>query len=255
MSDAVFAAMIAAGATVFTSLVQLRTQLAKDAVARTTNIQRKIGRTRVILLGVIVVAAAVGGFAISQWFAERERAAQNELRKELQARVAELSRMTSQLQQTHAQTRSEIQSEVFQRLGAEGIVALATVGPCKPAPVQQPIITPETLPTDSPSPATQQTAAAEPACSEAEATPVSVCAAIPGMAVVSEVELFTRFADSNARWTDSRILPGQELHQARFSDQPTEWTDDDNTRHVCHTFTNWSAQHGRQARMIVRYSM
>jgi hypothetical protein len=253
MSDAVFAAMIAASATMFTSLIQLRTQLAKEASGRAPAIQRKQGRTRIVLLGVIIIAAAVGGFAISQFFTERERAVHNELRKELQARVTELSRTTAQLQQSHTQTRAEIQSEVFQRLGTDGIVALATVGPCKPAPIQISAVPLEAPFPESAAPVAEQTA--EQSCSESDATPVSLCAPIPGMAAVSDVQLFTRLTDSKATWSESRILPGQELNQARFSEQPTEITDDEGQRHICHTYTNWSTQHARQARVIVRYSM
>src|SRR5688500_11010476 len=122
MTDAVFAAMIAARATMFTSLIQQRTQLTNEAIGRAPAIPRNWRRPRIVLLGVVIIAAAVGGFTISQFFVERERAAHIELRKELQARVTELSRTTTQLQQSHAQTRAEIQSEVFQRMGTEGIV-------------------------------------------------------------------------------------------------------------------------------------
>jgi hypothetical protein len=46
---------------------------------------------------------------------------------------------------------------------------------------------------------------------------VTLCATIPGDAMVMEVALFGRAADSNAAWSASRFLLGQQSGQARFA--------------------------------------
>jgi hypothetical protein len=92
-------------------------------------------------------------------------------------------------------------------------------------------------------------------CAEADATPVLLCAPIPSNAVVSHVDLFTRFADGDEPWNASQVAAGQEVAQARFSEKKLESLADDGMKHVCHKFANWSTQHARVARMIVRYAI
>jgi hypothetical protein len=82
-----------------------------------------------------------------------------------------------------------------------------------------------------------------------------LCAPIPSNAVVTHVDLFTRFADADATWNASQVSAGQETDQARFSEKKMESLADDGMKHVCHMFANWSTQHARVARMIVRYAL
>ncbi|MDE2261565.1 MAG: hypothetical protein KGL45_03490, partial [Gammaproteobacteria bacterium] len=84
MSDGVLAAIIAAGATVFGSFIQLRTSLAKEIAARTRHTPtRRANHVVLILLVVMLLGAAVGGFALAQWAYENERAAQQALVRDL----------------------------------------------------------------------------------------------------------------------------------------------------------------------------
>ncbi len=78
--------------------------------------------------------AAVGGFALSQWLMENERAMQNAYQQEMQARIATLTKSESQLADSRNGARAEIEAGVMKRLGLEGVVVVATVAPCK-APV------------------------------------------------------------------------------------------------------------------------
>jgi hypothetical protein len=92
-------------------------------------------------------------------------------------------------------------------------------------------------------------------CTEAEASPVTLCATIPGNATVTEVALFSRPAGSDASWSASRVLPGQESGQARFAEKYSEGTAEEGVRQVCQGFAHWSTEHARVARLIVRYSL
>ena len=66
--------------------------------------------------------------------------------------------------------------------------------------------------------------------------------------------LFSRAADSDAAWSASRFLPGQESGQARFAEKYTESAPEAGGRQVCQGFAHWS-DHARAVRVVVRYSL
>lgn len=244
MSDSVLAAIIAGTATLSASFLQLRSAAMRDAGKPGAAARRKNRLQRVVFL-VIVGGSAVSGFALSQWLTQGERVAQGALQKELQARIAEVSHTAGELEATRAAERSEIETSVLRRIGNDGVVVAATVPACRAARVSN--VSAPASPAAVP-PATH-------ACSEAEATPVTLCATIPGGATVTEVALFSRLDDSDAPWSASRYLPGQEAGAARFADKPSETTPEAGTRQVCQTFAHWDADHARVVRVLVRYSL
>jgi hypothetical protein len=247
ITDSVLAAVIAGTATLSASFLQLRSALLRDGASRSAAAaSRRKNRLQLVILLVVIGAAAVGGFAASQWLTNGERAAQAVMQRELQARVAEISRTASQLELTRGSERTEIESGVLRRIGADGVVVTATVAACRPAPNSAPAAS---------AAATDATAAAAHACTEAEASPVTLCATIPANATVTEVDLFSRPADSDAPWGTSRLLPGQESGQARFAETYSESAPDAGMRQVCQGFAHWSAEHARSVRVIVRYSL
>jgi len=252
MPDSVLAAIIAGTATLSASFLQLRTALLRDGSARASSAasRRKSRRLQLIILLVIVGAAAAAGFALSQWLTESERLAQSALQRELQARVAEISRTADQLELTRGSERSEIESGVLRRLGNDGVVVMATVAPCRPAVVVSPpgSASPPGAATDAPAPAAH-------VCTEAEASPVTLCATVPGNASIMEVALFSRAADADTPWSASRFLPGQESGQARFAEKYSESTPEAGVRQVCQSFAHWSTDHARLVRLLVRYSL
>ena len=251
MPDSVLAAIIAGSATLSASLLQLRSALLREAAARSSSsASRRKSRVQRILVLVIAGAAAVSGFALSQWLTNGERAAQGVMQHELQARVAEISRTASQLELTRGSERAEIESGVLRRIGSEGVVVIATVPACRPA------LGVSASGAAAPAAVTADVApASSRACTEAEASPVTLCASIPGNATVSEVALFSRPADSDAPWSASRFLPGQESGQARFAEKYSEGAPAEGVRQVCQGFAHWSAEHARVVRVIVRYSL
>ena len=250
--DSILAAIIAGTATLSASFVQLRSALLRDAAAgRSTSASRRRNRLQLIILVAIIGAAGVCGFALSQWLTAGERAAQGVMQRELQARVAEISRTASQLELTRGSERADIESGVLRRIGSDGVVVMATVAPCRQA------LAPASGAAAAAPPATPADAAAAPAhaCTEVEASPVTLCATIPGNASVTEVALFSRAADSEAPWSASRYLPGQASGEARFAATYSESTPESGTRQVCQAFEHWSADHPRVVRMVVRYTL
>jgi hypothetical protein len=257
MSDGVLAAIIAACATVFTSFLQLRATFARDVAARAfPSSGRRKSRTPMLFVFLMLGGAAVGGFALSQWLWENERSMQNALMQELQARVATLSRSESQLAESRAGTRAEIETGVMRRLGLQGVVVTATVAPCKPPLVlNTPALSAQandganqiSSPAATPPPASS--------CTESDASPVTLCASIPASATVTEVELFMRAAASDVPWPNALIVPGAQAEQARFADKPVELADGTDVKQVCQSFASWSTERAREARMLVRFSL
>lgn len=251
MSDPVLAAIITATATICMSLLQLRFSLGKDGGARVQAAGgRRKGRGPFAVLFVIIIASAVGGFALSQWLTENERTSQSVLQHELQDKVDQITRTANQLEQTRTGQRAEIEAGVLRKIGSDGVVVMATVAPCRPSLVVSPpgAATPPGV--------TAETAqSAVPACTESEASPVTLCATIPANATITEVELYTRIAESDTPWSTSRVIAGQESGQARFAEKYAEGPESPGNKQVCEAFAHWSTEHGRVARMVVRYGI
>lgn len=251
MSDPVLAAIITATATICMSLLQLRFSLGKDLGGRIqAPAGRRKGRHPFAVLFVIIIAAAVGGFALSQWLTESERVAQNALQHELQDRVDQITRTANQLEQTRAGARAEIEQNVLRKIGSDGVIVMATVGPCRPSLVVSPPGA-----SSPPGVSAETTPPPTPACTESEASAVTLCATIPAGTTITEVELYTRFADSDAPWSTSRVIAGHESGQSRFAEKYVEGPEAPGTRQVCQGFAHWSTEHSHVARMVVRYGI
>jgi hypothetical protein len=257
MSDSVLAAIIAGTATLSASFLQFRTASLRDgARGQSGAAARRKSRLQRIVLLVIIGAAAISGFALSQWLTEGERAAQTVLQHELQARVAEISRTVGELAATRQAARADIEAGVLRRIGFDGVAVTATVAACRrPAPAPAAAVPAAPAVAAAPGAAADPATPAAPACTEADAAAVTLCAAIPTSATVTEVALFSRAAGADTPWSASRFLPGQEAGQARFAEQYSEGTPEGDTRQVCQAFTHWSAEHARVVRMIVHYSL
>src|SRR5262249_13886877 len=214
MSEAVLAAIITATATVCMSLLQLRFSLSKDGGARLQAATgRRKGRGPFAILFVIIIASAVGGFALSQWLTENERMSHSILQHELQDRVDQITRTANQLEQTRAGARAEIEASVWRKIGSGRVGGAAAGGPGRPSLVVSPpgAATPPGVTAE-----TAQSGA--PSCTEAEAGTVTLCATIPANATITEVELYARVPQTEAPWSMSRVMAGQESGQSRFSE-------------------------------------
>lgn|SRR5512146_1444225 len=264
MSDGVLAAIIAAGATVFGSFIQLRTSLAKEIAARTRHTPtRGANHVVLILLVVMLLGAAVGGFALAQWAYENERAAQQALVRDLRDRIGDFTRYNNDIEQSRAELRSIVKTDVLRRMGADGVVVLATAPACKPPAATSraatstpggPLAPPAVAAKPSAAVGAQSpTPAPVAACAESDATPIVLCATIPAAAQLGNVELYVRQTDAAGHWSDSRLLPGEAGARARFAAKPVEIADGTALKEECIGFAQWSDQ-PRIARMVVHYS-
>ena len=241
LSDPVMAALIGASATVLAALVQLRLSWRKELKERERGqpITKKTRRGPVIVVFALMIAAAVGGFALSEYFMSLRNGDRDTLRSELQSKLSEISASAARLERARLAEREQGESGVLRaealRRGEEGVAASALVGPCK-AEI-----------TAAPGPG--------PACSEQSAVRVAVCARVPASAIVKEVLLYTRFEDTQQPWADSRVQPGQDAGGARFVERVFERTDGDAAKQVCQGFVNWSGEKARLARILVRYAL
>jgi hypothetical protein len=235
LSDSIMAALIAAGATVLATLVQLRISWRRELRERERGqpITKKTRRGPVTIVLALMIAAAVGGFALSQYFLSLREVDRDALRSDLQSKLSEINATAMRLEQARLNERDQIETGARRadaaRLGEEGVTASVVVGPCPAIPADH--------------------------CTEKSAVRVAVCAKVPASASVKEVLLYTRFEDSQAPWADARIQAGQDAGQARFMDKTLERPDGEGAKQVCQTFVNWNREKPRLARILVKYAL
>jgi hypothetical protein len=241
LSDPIMAALIGASATVLATLVQLRLSWRKELKERERGqpITRKTRRGPVIVVFALMIAAAVGGFALSEYFMSLRDGDRDTIRTELQSKLSEISASAARLERARLAERDRVEFGILRaealRRGEEGVAASALVGPCKAEKVAAP--------------------GSKPDCNEQSAVRVAVCARVPTSATVKEVLLYTRFEDTQQPWADSRVQPGQDAGGARFVEKAFERPDGDVAKQVCQGFVNWSGEKARLARILVRYAL
>jgi hypothetical protein len=239
VSEPLTAALIGALATVAGALVQLRISWRREIKERERGqpITKKTRRGPVIVVFALLVAAAVGGFALSQYFVSLREGDRDALRADLQSKLSEINATAVRLEQARMNERRQIESEVQRayasRLGEEGTAASVVVGPCKPEGVP----------------------GAKQECTEQSALRIAICARVPASATVREVQLYVRAANSKQPWEEARVQAGQDAGQARFADKFTERPDGDAGRQICQGFANWSGEKSRIARILVKYAL
>ena len=241
LPDTVIPALIGAAATIFVALLQLRMAWSKEVLARQRGapVTKKSRRGPVLAISILLIAAAVAGFAFSQYLmvqTDRETAT---LRDEMHTRLAQLGATADRLERARLGEASVIQAETRrtedQRRGQESVIVEATVSACR----------------------SRETAALEMqrGCAEPDAIRVNLCAGIPAAAAVNEVALYTKPEGSERSWADARVAPGKDLDHARFADKPSEHTDAEKMKRVCNEFASWDADRARSARVVVKYEL
>lgn len=241
LSDPVLAAVIGAAATMVAALVQLRMSWRRALKERERGqpITKKTRRGPVLFVFALMIAAAVGGFAFSQYVMTLRAGDRDALRADLQSKLTEISASALRLEQARLNERRQIESEIRQadalRHGEDGAAATVLVGPCEAGNVP--------------------TAESKRECSEQDAVRVAVCARMPASATVKEVLLYTRLEDSQQPWADARVQTGQDAGQARFVEKFFERPDTDGNKQVCQGFVHWNGEKSRLARILVKYTL
>ncbi len=238
VSEPLTAALIGALATVAAALVQLRISWRREMKERERGqpITKKTRRGPVIVVFALLAAAAVGGFALSQYFVSLREGDRDALRADLQSKLSEINATAIRLEQARTNERRQIETDVQRadasRLGEEGATASVMVGPC-----------PQVVP------------GARLECTEQGAPRIAVCARVPASATVREVQLYVRAEDSKQPWQEARVQAGQDAGQARFAEKFTERPDGDAAKQICQGFANWSSEKSRLARILVKYAL
>src|SRR5256884_9816890 len=101
LSDPLMASMVGALATVAAALVQLRISWRKEMKERERGqpITKKTRRGPVIVVFALLVAAAVGGFALSQYFVSLREGAGGTLRADLPSKLSGINATAPRLEQ------------------------------------------------------------------------------------------------------------------------------------------------------------
>jgi hypothetical protein len=230
----VSATAVAALGTVIGALAQLRMAWRKELSERARGVPatKKSRRGPVLAVFLLLVAATVGGFVLSQFLmvrqSDRESAA---LRGELQAQVARISASAERLERVtisdHSSTADRDRREV------DEATVTTTVGPCRAVPAAADGIAP--------------------GCSEQEALRVTLCSSVPASAAVTATVLYARPERSQQPWAESRVAPGQDIGRARFAEKIFERSDSSQTKQVCTGFSAWDGEQAYSARLVVTF--
>ncbi len=237
LDDRVTAAAVAAAGTIVGALIQLRVSWRKEVSerARGVPITKKARRGPVLAVLVLLTAAGVGGFALSQFLVNRAERDATALRGEVQTQLAQISATAERLERASQSERAAAGHADGAATAPGDVIVTTTVGPCRTH--------------------ADTAAAAAPGCSEQDATAVTLCGSLPAAAVVTAMDLYARPDDAPRPWADSRAAPGQDLGRARFADSPFERPETEQTKLVCTVFSAWDGEHATSARLVVKYSL
>ncbi|HME38011.1 MAG TPA: hypothetical protein VKG63_03525 [Steroidobacteraceae bacterium] len=237
LDDKVAAAAVAAAGTVIGTLIQLHFTWRKEVSERARGVpaSKKSRRGPVLAVVLLLIGAAVGGFAFSQYLVRQSDLESAAMRGQLQMQLAQIGATAARLEQAALSSRGSSGRNIEDHRGAEGVAATTTLGPCRTRAVAAPD--------------------AAPACDEQEAQQVTLCASVPALAVVTTMVLYARPEDSPQPWSESRVAPGQEVGRARFADKAFERLESDQTKLVCTGFFSWDGEHSVSARLVVKYAV
>ena len=235
LDDKVTAAAVAAAGTVIGSLIQLRVLWRKETSERSRGVPttKKSRRGPVLAICLLLIGAAVGGFAVSQYLVRQSDLESAALRGQLQTQLAQINATAERLERAALNEHGSSTRAADDRRGAEALTVTTTIGPCRAGAVA--------------------VADAPPACNEQDAQPVTVCASVPSSAAVTVMDLYARPEDSTQPWSESRVAAGQDIGRARFADKVFERAESDQTKQVCTGFASWDGDKRYSARLVVKY--
>lgn len=234
-TEPVIAAIIGATATIVTAMVQLRVVGKKQAAEKAAGKPVTKHKSSWLAILGLMLAAAVGGYAFSEYRAFQDQRETQRLRDEMLARMQELSAAAMRMERAGSQLdgqTSDALAAAERKRGAQGLAAVVHLPPCRGPQVGF--------------------SQAPQACTEGDALRVSLCATIPPAAVVTEVQMFSRTGEAQQAWVDAKMQLGQEAAGVRFVEAFAERAAPDG-KEVCQPVLYWGSQPGRAARILVKY--
>jgi len=226
LSETIVAAIIGALATMGTAIFQLVRNRAPSESRPKKNRTRSVLATIALMIGCIV-----GGYA---WSALRAVSAKEELRATMQEEFArQFTEFAARQSQPAAATDPAGGTLASGNRDAGAAESVAQLPPCKI----------DSHPDDV-GPVT---------CTERDAQPIALCAAIPAAAQASNIRVQARVPKSEAPWQE-RDAGATSIGNLHIGVTPAEYPIDPALRSVCLDVANWSVEDTLAVRMIVEYS-
>jgi hypothetical protein len=222
----VSATAVAAAGTVIGALAQLRMAWRKEVSERARGVPatKKSRRGPVLAVFLLLVAAMVAGFVLSQYLMSASNRESAALRGDLQTQVARISATAERLERASASEDHRV---------AQMVTMTTTVGPCRAGASAAPDVAP--------------------ICSEQEALRVTLCASVPSSALIAAAVLYARPENSQGPWAEHRVAPGQDIGGARFADKTFERSESEQVKQICTHFSAWDGEQAYSARLVVSY--
>jgi hypothetical protein len=233
---ALLASMIGATATITAAFLQLRIAWRKEMMERATHkpVTKKAKRGPITPVIILLIASAIGGFALSQYLVTEARNKDEALELELRSRIDQLSVSAQSLEKVRLYGEDgilrQVRAEEAQRVGKDGVATIIGVGKCAVA------------------------VAEAKTCSEQNALQLQLCAEIPITASVSAIDLYARTDDEPGPWHEKRVVAGKDFGGGRYAEKPTERPINEELKQVCQGMNYWNSEFNLQARMVVRYA-
>lgn len=234
---AVLAAIIGAFTTMTTSLLSLRMAWKKELLERANHkpVTKKSKRGPILPILALLIASAVGGFALSYYMGSKGRANSEALEAELRAKIEQLSVSTQRLETVSFNGMDAISQQVRnderRKRGIEGIVALVMLDKC-----------------------VARAGDGQATCSESSAQPVQLCTEIPADASVAAIDLYARPEGEARPWNENRVVAGNDFGGGRFTSRITERLINDSTKQVCQELLHWNSDRAINGRIVVHYA-
>lgn len=229
MSDTILVALIGAFATVMTALFQIFMSSKQTASGGRSSKNRIKG---LVWTGVLFVAAAIGGFAYSEYLVLTQDAPAQALRERIGHTLLAANAMPPGAAPTGTPVpvTAPLTAAPTRIDGHDGIAAVSLPA-CKGEPIGLQ------------------------ACTEQTAMNVALCAPVPAAARVTEVLLYSKPEGSGTPWREHIVIAGQDLVGGRFVGAHFERQDGDQSKDVCQKFAHWGGEPGRNVRIVVRYEL
>jgi len=235
LSETIVAAMIGGAATMATAMFQLflafRSRSKADVKPR-----KGTGVRSMLAVFLIVLGAAVAGFAYSELRTEHSRERTLVLQEKLSQQVEAFASSARRLELLRSGSSTDPSVLMAAgRLGMPGRAeALLQMTACRPQ-----------TPTSS-GDAT--------GCDPAHANRVALCANVPARAGVLDVLLYARPASAARDWEDDRVAVEEDVGGAKFVERAYEQEQGDGSKAVCANFAQWSSDQSHAARIVVLYA-